>query len=258
MTLDSKRNATSDEVKLLKEQNADLRRATSEQMLENIRLKKPRLNRLKRSRYVRMNADDKLTLLLAVENSGFKVKKALELLDMPTSTYYHWRANYKKYGKAGLKDKKSGPRVQWNSLLDHEVQKVLEIARDEPELTSREISFKITDTEEFSVSESSVYRVLKEEGLIQEQNVTSFPAKKEYDDKPQKVNQQWQTDATYLFVTGYGWFYLISVLDDFSRKILAWEICSTNRGDDFVRVVKKACEKAKVNPEDMPNLVSDR
>lgn len=40
LTLDTKRNATSDEVKKLKEQNADLRRAASEQMLENIRLKK--------------------------------------------------------------------------------------------------------------------------------------------------------------------------------------------------------------------------
>ena len=156
-----------------------------------------------------MNADEKLTLLLAVENSGFKIKEALRLLDVPKSTYYHWKANYNKLGKDGLKDRKSVPRVQWNSLLDHEVERILEIARDKPELTSREISFKITDTEEFSVSESSVYRVLKEEGLIREQDVISFPAKKEYDYKPEKVNEQWQTDATYLFIQGYGWFYLI-------------------------------------------------
>ena len=139
-----------------------------------------------------MNADDKLTLLIAVENSGFKVKKAIELLDIPTSTYYHWKANYKKHGKAGLKDKKSGPRVQWNSLLDHEVQKVLEIARDELQNSPpREINFKITDTEEFSIR-VLIYRVLKEEGLIKNK-MSPFPAKKEYDDKPQKVNQQWQT-----------------------------------------------------------------
>ena len=134
----------------------------------------------------------------------------------------------------------------------------MELARDRPELTSREISYTITDTAEFSVSESSVYRVLKKEGLIREHDIVSFPAKKEYEYKPSKVNEHWQTDATYLFVEGYGWFYLISVLDDFSRKILAWEICSTNEGEDFVRVIELACVNAKVNPADMPKLVSDR
>ena len=100
--------------------------------------------------------------------------------------------------------------------------------------------------------------MVKKEGLIREYDIVSFPAKKEYDYKPSRVNEQWQTDATYLFIEGYGWFYLISVLDDFSRKILAWEICSTNKGEDFVRVIEVACIKAKVDPVDMPKLVSDR
>ena len=72
------------------------------------------------------------------------------------------------------------------------------------------------------------------------------------------MNEQWQTDATYLFIKGYGWFYLISVLDDISRKILEWEICSTNKGEQFVRVIELACVKAKVDPTDMPKLVFDR
>lgn len=205
-----------------------------------------------------MNADAKLTLLLAVEDSGFKIKEALKLLEISSSTYYHWKKNYNKYGVKGLSDKKSGPKVQWNSLLEDEKEKVLELARDKPELSSREISYTLTDSEEFSVSESSVYRVLRDEGLIRDQEIVSFPAKSEYEYKPERVNEQWQTDATYLFVVGYGWFYLISVLDDFSRKILAWEICSTNKGLDFVRVIELACKNAKVNPEDMPKLVSDR
>lgn len=205
-----------------------------------------------------MNADEKLTLLLAVESCGFKIKDALRLLDMSSSTYYHWKANYKKRGREGLCDKKSGPKVQWNSLLESEKEKVLELARDKPELSSREISYTLTDSEKFSVSESSVYRVLKSEGLIREYDIVSFPAKKEYEYKPGKVNEQWQTDATYLFIQGYGWFYLISVLDDFSRKILSWEICSTNKGEDFVRVIELACVKARVDPADMPKLVSDR
>jgi len=38
------------------------------------------------------------------------------------------------------------------------------------------------------------------------------------------VNERWQSDAIYFFVLGWGWYYLISVLDDYSRLILAWEL----------------------------------
>lgn len=205
-----------------------------------------------------MIVDEKLALFYAVESSGFKIKEALRHLDMPASTYYHWKANYKKHGKEGLRDKKSGPKKAWNALLNTEVEEILEVAREKPELSCREISFTLTDTGGFSVSESSVFRILKDEGLIREHNVVSFPAKKEYEDKPRRVNEQWQTDATYLFIQGYGWFYLISVLDDFSRKILSWEVCSSNKGEDFVRVIKKACKFAGVEEGNMPKLVSDR
>ena len=44
--------------------------------------------------------------------------------------------------------------------------------------------------------------------------------------------QLWQTDFTYLKVTGWGWFYLSTVLDDFSRYIVAWKLCTTMKAED--------------------------
>jgi len=205
-----------------------------------------------------MNIDEKLTLLYAVESSGFKVSESLKKLDVPRSTYYRWRAKYRRFGKKGLKDNKPIPNRQWNKITKEEEQTILEVADDNPEMSSREISFYITDEKEFSISESSVYRILKREGLIRDTSIESFPAGKEYHTKPEFVNEQWQTDATYLHVEGWGWFYLISVLDDFSRKIVAWKLQSSMKGDDFIEVIEQACELSGVKSECMPNLVSDR
>jgi transposase InsO family protein len=72
------------------------------------------------------------------------------------------------------------------------------------------------------------------------------------------VNEQWQTDATYLHVEGWGWFYLISVLDDFSRKVISWKIQDSMTAEDFIEVIDDACSVIGVGKDDMPNLVSDR
>ena len=193
-----------------------------------------------------------------MEDSGFTITEALKKLDIPRSTYYRWRAKFKRMGTIGLKNKKPVPKKQWNAITESEEERILELANDNPEMSSRELSFWITDNENFTVSESTVYRVLKKAGLIGTTNVHSFPASKEYHTKPAEVNEQWQTDATYLHVQGWGWFYLISVLDDFSRKIISWKLQTSMTGEDFVEVLEDACFKAGVSRENMPNLVSDR
>ncbi len=208
-----------------------------------------------------MNIDEKLELIRSVETSGFSIEKALAHLDLPRSTYYRWRAKLRKHGKQGLADKNSKPKNQWNSLLDFEKARVLKFAGDNPELSSRELSYKMTD-EGLHVSESTVFRLLKEKGLIASRSLKTFPAGPEYKYKPKRINEQWQTDATYLFVKGWGWYYLISVLDDFSRKIIAWKLMTSMTADDFSEVVEMATDLAGLRKDSglyiMPKLVSDR
>ncbi len=189
-----------------------------------------------------MSRDKKMDIIRNVESSGLSISQALKKLDMPRSTYYRWKQKLRTMGLQGLKDNKPHRARTWNQLLPHEDDTILEVAYANPDWPSRQICLYLTDEGNFSVSESSVYRRLKKVGLIPELNTKTFPASNEYKVKTTHVNQQWQTDATYLKVDRWGWFYLISVLDDYSRKILAWQLRTSMKAEDFSDVVEQACE----------------
>jgi len=185
-----------------------------------------------------MSRNDKMKFIRLIESSELCISDALAKYDVPRSTYYRWKRKLRTQGIKGLQDNKPYRARTWNQLLPWQVDKILEHATFIPEYSSREISLYITDNEDFSVSEPTVYRRLKEHGLIPESKIKRFPASDEYHTKTTGINQLWQIDATYLKVDRWGWFYLISVLDDYSRKILAWQLRISMRVGDFSDVVE--------------------
>ena len=208
-----------------------------------------------------MSVEEKLAVLRAVECSPLPVTEALARLEMPSSTYYRWRRAFRRQGRQGLQDLSPYKGRIWNQLLSEEREKVLEVAMLCPEWSAREIAVHLADHAEFTVSESTVYRLLKRVGWIKPRIVKTFPASSEYHARTSGPNQQWQTDATYLHAKNWGWYYLISVLDDFSRRILAWKLQPCMDTDAFSEVIEQACEATGVDrlpPEDRPLLVSDR
>ena len=92
-----------------------------------------------------MAAEYKLEVLRAVEGSGLPVKQALTQLQIPRSTYYRWRANFRRRGLLGLRDRPSSHTRVWNQILPEESNKTLEIALLYPEWSPREVSCHITD-----------------------------------------------------------------------------------------------------------------
>jgi putative transposase len=207
-----------------------------------------------------MTAGLKLEILRAVQGSDLPVKKVLSQLGISRSTYYRWRQRFRNQGQPGLHDMPPVRSRTWNQILPEERNKVLEISMLFPDWSSREVSCHITDNEGFTISESSVYRILKSEGLIKEVQLKTFPAGPEYRVKTTKPNQQWQTDATYLLVKNWGWYYLISVLDDFSRRILAWRLQPAMTAGDFSNVIEAAGESVgidTISKEHRPRLVTD-
>ena len=70
----------------------------------------------------------------------------------------------------------------------------------------------------------------------------------EFRDKSTAPNQLWQTDFTYLKVIGWGWFYLSTVLDDFSRYIIAWKLCTTMKAEDVNDTLNMALAASGCDP----------
>ena len=101
---------------------------------------------------------------------------------------------------------------------------VVQFALENPDKSSRQLAWHITDAEGYFISESSVYRILKGFDLISSPVFQMVSAKDKYEKPTKRVNELWQTDFTYLKVQGWGWYYLSTVLDDYSRYILAWKV----------------------------------
>ena len=130
----------------------------------------------------------------------------------------------------------------------------------EPELSPREIAVRFTDRESYFVSEASVYRLLKAHDLITSPAFIVVKAADEFHTKTTAPNQLWQTDFTYLKVIGWGWFYLSTILDDFSRYIITWKLCTTMAAGDVTSTLEMAlvasgCSQMHVRHK--PRLLTD-
>lgn len=166
---------------------------------------------------MRLTAAEKYEIILEVTQSETGVKRTLESYGIPRSTFYGWYQNYLENGYDGLRPNRRTGRRQWNSIPEQQKDLVVEIALEHTELSSRELAHKITDEQGIFISESSVYRILKQRDLIPAPNHFLLSAANEFKDKTQFVHQMWQTDFTYFKIIGWGWYYLSTVLDDYSR-----------------------------------------
>ena len=187
---------------------------------------------------MRYPASEKLEIIRLVERSHLPVRGTLDKLGIPGTTFYRWYDRYRAFGEAGLEDRTCGPGRVWNRIPDEVRDQIVELALDEPELSPRELAVTFTDTKGYFVSEASVYRLLKAHDLITSPAFVVIKAADEFHDKTTAPNQLWQTDFTYLKVIGWGWFYLSTILDDFSRYIIAWKLCTTMRADDVTDTLK--------------------
>ena len=209
---------------------------------------------------MRYAKSDKLEIIRLVEGSHLSARRTLAKLGIPRTTFYRWYDRYLQRGAAGLHDQSPKPKHVWNRIPDEVRRKIVKLALKETDLSPRELAVTFTDKESYFVSEASVYRVLKAHDLITSPAFIVIKAASEFKDKTTAIHQLWQTDFTYLKVLGWGWFYLSTVLDDYSRYIISWKLCTNMRAEDVTDTLELALQASgcdHIHVVHKPRLLSD-
>ncbi len=209
---------------------------------------------------MRYPASEKMEIIRIVENGHLPTKQTLDMLGIPRATYYRWYDLYLDGGLDALADRSPRPKSVWNRIPQQIRDDFIEFALDHEALTCRELAIKHTDEKRYFISESSAYRILKAADLITAPAHVVIKAAAEFTDKTVAINEMWQTDFTYFKIIGWGWYYLSTILDDYSRYIIAWKLCTNMRASDVTDTLEMAleasgCDQATVRHK--PRLLSD-
>lgn len=209
---------------------------------------------------MRYPASEKLEIIRTVEQSHLSAKRTLDQLGIPRRTFYRWYDRYLEGGPEALEDRPSAPSRVWNRIPAGIHDQIIELALEQSELSPRELAVRFTDGQRYFVSESTVYRLLKAHDLITSPAYVVIKAADQFHTKTTRPNEMWQTDFTYFKIIGWGWMYLSTVLDDFSRYIIAWKLCTNMRAEDVTDTLDLAlaasgCDSATVLHK--PRLLSD-
>ena len=209
---------------------------------------------------MRYPASEKFEIIRIVEQSHLPARRILEQLGIARRTFYRWYDRYLAGGPEALDDRSSAPSRVWNRIPGDIHDQIIELALEESELSPRELAVRFTDEKHYFVSEATVYRLLKAHDLITSPAYVVIKAANTFHTKTTRANEMWQTDFTYFKIIGWGWMYLSSVLDDYSRYIISWKLCSTMRAEDVTDTLDLAlaasgCDQAHVHHR--PRLLSD-
>lgn len=209
---------------------------------------------------MRYSQAEKMEIIKIVENSELSVRMTLKEVGLSRSTYYDWYRKYIAEGFEGLSNKKSNPKRIWNRIPDEEREKVVALALELPEKSPRQLAWHITDKYGYYISESSVYRILKLYDLIPSPAYILISAGEKFQQPTRRVNELWQTDFTYFKIFGWGWYYMGSVLDDYSRYIISWKLFSSMSASDVKELLDMAVKKTditSISVKHRPRLLSD-
>jgi len=206
---------------------------------------------------MRFTQQEKYEIIKLVDGSDLSANRTLKELGIYKRTFYNWYKRYLEGGFDGLAQKAKGRHQTWNKIPPEQQTQVVEEALEHEELSSRELAFHIIDNHKWYISESSVYRILKRAGLITSPAHIVMSAADEFVNKTRRVNEMWQSDFTYFKIIGWGWYYLSTILDDYSRFIIAWDLREQMTSKDVMPSVDIALKLTGLTKENAPKMLTD-
>ena len=151
---------------------------------------------------MRYPASEELEIIRTVEGSHLPVKQTLDMLSIPRSTFYRPLSSialldcrstgydlYVDGGLDALSDRSPRPKSVWNRIPEARRDDLIDFALEHEALSTREPAVKYTDEKRCFVSESSVYRFLKEADLITAPDYVVIKAADEFTDKTTAINE---------------------------------------------------------------------
>lgn len=180
------------------------------------------------------------------EKAEIGVGRFIGWLGIAESKYYYWKQRY------GRDNRHNGQIPRWFWLEEWEKRAISNYYREHPNEGYRRLAYMMLDANVVAVSPSSVYRVLKAEGLL-ERWAKSASKKGRGFDQPTRPHQHWHIDIAYINICG-TFYYLCSLLDGYSRYVIHWEIRESMTEADVEIIVQRAREKF---PGEKPRIISD-
>jgi transposase InsO family protein len=198
----------------------------------------------------RFSSEQKREILALVEQAaartGWTVRRVLKRLGLSKGRYHEW---VKRASADRLADR-STATASSGGILAEEKQAVIRYALAHPKDGYRRLAWQMVDEDVAYVSPSSVYRILNDADLLyrwkRSRGVGEPPP------RPVRPNERWHTDIMYLRVEG-TWYFLVTVLDGYSRYVVHWELLTSMRAADVRLVLQEALERTGAKPQ----VVSD-
>jgi putative transposase len=180
------------------------------------------------------------------ERTEIPVRRFITWLGIAQSKFHDWQRRY------GLANEHNAwvPRDWW--LEDWEKQAIIAFHAQNSLEGYRRLAFMMLDADVVAVSPSSVYRVLRDAGLMGRHNCkpslkgTGFV-------QPTRPHEHWHVDVAYINVAG-SFYFLCTLLDGYSRYIVHWEIRPSMEEAEIETIIQRARERF---PEERPRIISD-
>ena len=137
-------------------------------------------------------------------------------------------------------------------ITKKEIAAIVDFYRAHPFDGYRRCAYMMMDQDVACVKPSSVYRILKREGALRDRS-TRISKKGTGFVQPLRAHEQWHSDITNV-TAGDTVYYLISILDGYSRSIIAWELRTSMKVKDVNIVFQQAKERY---PDAHPRCISD-